>query len=67
MFDDSAVNFDMEPEKTVKETKINAMLLGTLNVGKHALINSQFPDLSDADATPLKWVFMLLSCNNSFQ
>mmetsp|Transcript_67691 Transcript_67691/g.78593 ORF Transcript_67691/g.78593 Transcript_67691/m.78593 type:complete len:289 (-) Transcript_67691:131-997(-) len=50
---DDAVDGVTESEIAIKETRIDTMLIGGLRVGKHALIDSQFPESSDADSTPL--------------
>lgn len=56
--------FDMQPSE-IKEIKIDCMLIGDLNVGKHALINSQFPDSSDADSAPLMYIQQFIDSNNN--
>mmetsp|Transcript_5518 Transcript_5518/g.5945 ORF Transcript_5518/g.5945 Transcript_5518/m.5945 type:complete len:286 (-) Transcript_5518:331-1188(-) len=51
--EDSAIDIAMRPGSEVKKIKIECMLLGTPGVGKHALINSQFPAVSDLDSSSL--------------
>lgn len=56
LFNDSAAIYETVEEQPLSvpvHYKYDYMLIGALNVGKHALINSQFPDSSDADSTPL--------------
>lgn len=57
LVDDGAVAEEMTDSdlfSMVQEEKYHYMLIGALNVGKHALINSQFPDANDTDSAPLK-------------
>jgi GTPase SAR1 family protein len=56
LYEDSAAveeMFETEPAQILREYTYKYMLIGGLHVGKHALINSQFPDSSDLDSTPL--------------
>lgn len=51
---DSDDMVEVKPAITLEKMKLNAMLIGACNVGKHALVNSLFPEDDAFDSSPLK-------------